>query len=59
VHKKTLVQALNNACDIVVSPCLKGDLVSMQIPKETYLAGLGDCKNHLHGRSYLPKETNL
>ena len=30
-------------------------MVSIQIPKEVYLVGLEDCKNHLHGRLILNK----
>lgn len=30
-------------------------MVSVQIPEEVYLAGLEDCKNHLHGRLILNK----
>jgi len=58
-QKKTFAQALNNSCDILLlqffSPCIKGDLIFVQIDEDMYLAGLEECKNHLHGRIVLSK----
>jgi len=45
---------LNNACAIPLSklssPCIKGDLIPVQIDEDVYLTYLEDCKNHLHGK---------
>jgi len=49
-QKNTFAQALNNACDIplseLFSPCIKGDLIYVQIDEDVYLVG----KNCLRGR---------
>jgi len=34
---------------------MKGELFVVQIPKDVYLAGLEECKNHLYGRIILAK----
>lgn len=34
-------------------PCLKGDALSIKIQEDEYLAGLVECKKHLHGRLFL------
>lgn len=34
---------------------MKGEEISIKIPKEEYRAGLEGCKNHLHGRLVLSK----
>jgi len=36
-------------------PCIKGDMVVVQVEEEDYLVVLEDCKNHLHGRIILSK----
>jgi len=46
-------QIFQYSCVPTSSPCIKGDMVSVQISKEVYLEGLEDCKNHLHGRIVL------
>jgi len=59
VQKKTFFQALNNVYDIPLSqlssPCLKWDIVYVQILKEAYLEGLEECKNHYHSKIVLAK----
>ncbi|XP_068503997.1 uncharacterized protein [Phaseolus vulgaris] len=56
-HRKTYAQALGNTCDIPLfqlpTPCIKGDMVVIRVDEEDYLAGLEDCKTHLHGRIML------
>ncbi|ESW24094.1 hypothetical protein PHAVU_004G102300, partial [Phaseolus vulgaris] len=56
---KPYVQALGNTYGIPLSqlptPCIKGDMVAIRVEEEDYLAGLEDCKNHLHGRIILYK----
>lgn len=51
-QEKSFAQAFNNTCDISLSqlpsPCIKWDLVSMQILENVYLVDLEECKNHLH-----------
>ena len=37
------------------TPCIKGDIVVVRVDKEDYLAGLEDCKTHLHGWIILSK----
>ncbi|XP_068504205.1 uncharacterized protein [Phaseolus vulgaris] len=58
-QRKTFAQALGNTCDIPLSqlptPCIKGDMIAVQIDEADYLAGLEDCKTHLHGRVILSK----
>jgi len=43
-----------NICNICLSqlpsPCIKNGEVTVRISEEDYLAGLEDCKTHLHGR---------
>jgi len=57
--KKTYAQALGDICDIPLSqlptPCIKGDMVVVRVKEEDFLAGLEDCKTHLHGRIILAK----
>ena len=52
--QKSLVEALNNVCDILLSQlpklCFKGERLKTSIPEEEYLAGLGTCKHNIHGR---------
>ncbi|CAK8569098.1 unnamed protein product [Lathyrus sativus] len=56
---KSFADAVNNVCDIPVSklpkPCVKGDRLSIVIPKEEYLLGVESCKHNLHGRIIWPK----
>lgn len=58
-QKKSFAQALKNVCDIPMSqlpvPCLKGDELTIQIPKEEYIAGLESSKTNLHSRILLSK----
>jgi len=57
--RKTFAQALGNTYDIPLSQlathCIKGDMVVVRVDEEDYLAGLEDCKTHLHGRIILSK----
>jgi len=50
---------LGNTCDIPLSqlptPCIKGDIVVVQVEEADYLAGIEDCKTHLHGQIILSK----
>jgi len=50
---------LENTCDIPLSelptPCIKGDMIVVRIDEANYLAGLENCKTHLHGRVILSK----
>jgi len=52
-------QTLGNTRDIPLSqlpiPCIKGDMIVVRIDEVDYLAGLEDCKIHLHGRVILSK----
>jgi len=61
--KKTFAQALNNIFYLSLSqlptPCVKGDLVTVQINKEDWLVGFEDFKNHLNGSITLHKGENL
>ena len=58
-QRKTFAQALGTICDIPLSelptPCIKGDMIVVQIDEADYLAELEDCKTHLHGRVILSK----
>jgi len=56
-RKKSFAQAfcIQYTSFSTLSPCIKGDFVTIQIPEEVRLAGLEDCKNHLHGRILLNK----
>ena len=58
-QRKTFAQTLGNTCDIPLSqlptPCIKGDMIAVRIDEADYLAGLEDCKTHLHGRVILSK----
>jgi len=58
-RNRTFGQVLHNTCDIPLSkfpkPCLKGDMIYVQISEEDYLAGLEECKNNLHSRIVLSK----
>jgi len=58
-HRKTFAQALGNTSDIPLSqlptPWIKGNMVVVRVEEEDYLAGLEDCKNHLHGRIIFSK----
>ena len=58
-QRKTFAQALGTICDIPLSelptPCIKGDMIVVRIDETDYLAGLEDCKTHLHGRVILSK----
>jgi len=59
IQRKTFAQALGNTCDIHLSQlptsCIKGDMVVVRVDEEDYLAGLENCKTHLHGRIILSK----
>jgi len=37
------------------TPCIKGDMVVVQVEEEDYLDALEDCKTHLHGWIILSK----
>lgn len=56
---KSFAQALRNSCDVPYSqlpkPHIFGDVLSIKMPEEGYLAGLEECKKHLHGRLTLSK----
>ena len=58
-QKKNFAQALGTTCDISLSelptPYVKGDMIVVRIDEIEYLAGLEDCKTHLHGRVILSK----
>jgi len=58
-QRKTFAQTLGATCDIPLSelptPCIKGDMIVVRIDETNYLAGLEDCKTHLHGRVILSK----
>jgi len=59
VQRKTFALALGTTCDIPLSelptPCIKGDMIVVWIDEADYLAGLEDCKTHLHGPVILSK----
>ncbi|CAK8542446.1 unnamed protein product [Lathyrus sativus] len=56
---KSLVEAVNNVCNILLSQllklCVKGDMLAIVIPEEEYHLGLEACKHNLHGRIFWPK----
>jgi hypothetical protein len=56
---RTFAQALHSVCDIPVSqfptPVVKGDRLSISIPEDEYIVGMGACKHNLHGRVIWPK----
>ena len=58
-QRKAFAEALGNTCDIPLSylptPCIKGDMVTIQVYEEDYLASLEDYKTHLHGQIILSK----
>jgi len=58
-QKNTFAQTLNNACDLplsnMTSPCIKGNLICVQIDEGVYLIGFKDAKSHLHGIIILSK----
>ena len=58
-QSKTFAQPLGNTCDIPLSklpnPCIKGYMVVVPVDEANYLAGLEDCKTHLHGRIIVSK----
>jgi len=58
-QRKNFSQALGNMCDIPLSQlptfCIKEDMVAVWVDEEDYLAGLEDCKTHLHGRIIISK----
>jgi len=58
-QRKTYAQALGNTCGIPLSqlstPCITGDMIAIRVEEEDYLAGLEDCRTHLHAQIILSK----
>ena len=58
-QRKTFDQALGNTYDIplfqLLTPRINGDMFAVWDDEADFLAGLEDCKTHLHGQIILSK----